>query len=124
MALKRVLVAYDGSEAAFRALEQAVEAVRADEGEIDLVVVGTLEITDPETVAQEAGAYLFDHGFEPQVHARFGDPAEIIRSLVADEGYDTVYLGTRGHIAHLQDGLPSVSGAVVERSPVTTVVAR
>ena len=124
MGMTRVLAAYDGSEAAFRALELAAETAAAELAGVDLVVVGTPEMADPEAVAREAVAFLVERGFHPRLYVRYGDPAAVIRTLASDEGYEAVYLGTRGHTAHLVDGRPSVSGAVVERSAVTTVVAR
>ena len=124
MTLERILVAYDGSEPAFRALEQAAEVGRAEDAQVDLVIVKAGDVQDPETIAQEAVAYLFERGFEPQVHIRIGDPAGTIRRLADEEGYDAVYMGTRGHTSHLKGDSPSVSGAVVELAHVTTVVAR
>ncbi|HEX5465360.1 MAG TPA: universal stress protein [Candidatus Limnocylindrales bacterium] len=121
---RRILVAYDGSEAAFRALEQAAEAAQARDGEVDLVVVRGPDIEDAEGLGMEAATYLFEHGFEPAVHVLRGDPATVIRSLAEDEGYEAIYLGTRGHLAHVLEPGASVSAAVVERAPVTTVVAR
>lgn len=124
MTFERILVAYDGSEPAFRALEQAAEVGQAEDAQVDLVIVKAGAIEDPAAVAQEAVAYLYERGFEPELHVRIGDPAGSIRRLADEEGYDAVYMGTRGHTSHLQGDSPSVSAAVVELSHVTTVVAR
>jgi nucleotide-binding universal stress UspA family protein len=123
MTLERILVAYDGSEPAFRALEQAAEVGQVEDAQVDLVIVGTPEMPDPEVIIQQAVGYLCDRGFDPEVHVRFGDPAGSIRRVADEEGYDAVYMGTRGHAGHLSPSSPSVSGAVVELAHVTTVVA-
>ncbi|MDQ3938548.1 MAG: universal stress protein [Chloroflexota bacterium] len=83
---RRILVAYDGSEAAFRALEQATEMAQAEDAE-----VGVVTVLRPERLAAEqAAAYLLDHGIEAQIHTPVGEPAEQIRQVVEAEGYDTV----------------------------------
>ena len=123
MTLERILVAYDGSEPAFRALEQAAEVGQVEDAQVDLVIVGTEAIPDPEAVVEQAVGYLCDRGFDPEVHVRYGDPAGTIRRVADEEGYDAVYMGTRGHEGHLIPLSPSVSGAVVELAHVTTVVA-
>ena len=123
MTLERILVAYDGSEPAFRALEQAAEVGQVEDAQVDLVIVGTAEITDPQAIVEQAVGYLCDRGFDPEVHVRYGDPAGTIRRVADEEGYDAVYMGTRGHEGHLSPSSPSVSSAVVELAHVTTVVA-
>ena len=67
MTLERILVAYDGSEPAFRALEQAAEVGQVEDAQVDLVIVGTPELHDPEVIIQQAVGYLCDRGFDPEV---------------------------------------------------------
>lgn len=122
--MQRILVAYDGTEAAYRALERAAEDAQADDGAIDVVTVASQHVDEPQEIAQQAAAYLFDHGFEPQVHTPLGDPAGQIRHLADQGGYDAVYLGTRGHGSPEREAEGSISGAVVELAHVTTVVVR
>jgi nucleotide-binding universal stress UspA family protein len=117
---RRILIAYDGSEAAYRALEQAAEAAQADDAEVGVVTV----LRPERAAAEEAAAYLLDRGFEADIHTPIGEPAEEISRIAAEHGYDTIYVGTRGRgsLARALEG--SVSSAVAEGSDVTVVIAR
>lgn len=115
----RILVAYDGSEESFRALERAVEVASSSEADIDVITVMP-PVTD---APADALRYLRDNGIEANLHAPVGEPAvEIAR--VADEGaYDTVYVGSRdGAVARAL--APSVSRDVAGRAAVSVLIAR
>jgi nucleotide-binding universal stress UspA family protein len=116
---RRILVAFDGSEESFRALQTAADAAERSDAELGVVTVMPQRIDAP----GDALRYLRERGLEAAVHAPSGDPAtEIAR--VADHGaYQTVYLGTRdGAIARAL--APSASGRVALSSPARVVVAR
>jgi nucleotide-binding universal stress UspA family protein len=115
----RILVAYDGSEESFRALEQAADAGQFADAELGVVTVMPRLLDAP----REALRYLRDRDLEATLHAPIGDPAtEVAR--VADEGaYDIVYLGTRdGPVARALR--PSVSRRVASTAPTSVVIAR
>jgi nucleotide-binding universal stress UspA family protein len=115
----RILVAFDGSEEAFWALQQAADAAERSDAELGVVTVMPQLIGAP----GDALRYLRDRGLEAAVHTPTGDPAtEIAR--VADQGaYQTVYLGTRdGAIARAL--APSVSRRVALTSPASVFIAR
>jgi nucleotide-binding universal stress UspA family protein len=93
MSTKRILIAYDGTEQSFWALEQAAAAAQADDVEIGVVTVLPRIVDAP----GEALRYLFEHGIDAQVHTPVGeDPVGEISRLVAQHGYDDVYVGRRG----------------------------
>lgn len=120
MSPRRILVAFDGTEPAFRALEQAAEIALATDAR-----VGVVTVLRPETVAaQQAASYLVDQGLEPEVYTPVGDPAAEIRRVAEDHEFDTVYLGTRGHgsLARALEG--SVSDTVADTAGMTVVIAR
>ena len=115
----RILVAYDGSEESFWALEQAAEA--AEQARADLGVVTVMP--DLLDAPRDALHYLRERGLEATIHTPVGDPvAEIAR--VADDGaYNIVYLGTRnGAIGRAL--APSVSQQVALRAPTSVLIAR
>lgn len=120
MPVRKILVAFDGSEAAYRALEQAIESAQVLDAQIDVVTVLQPAIA----AAHQAAELLIDRGFDPEVHTPTGDPATQIARLASDGGYDVVYLGTRGQgsLARALEG--SVSGAVAEAAEITVVIAR
>lgn len=120
MSPRRILVAFDGTEPAFHALEQAADVARATDADIAVVTV-----LRPETLAAEqARSYLVDQGLEPEVYTPVGDPVTEIRRVADDRGFDTVYLGTRGQgsLARALEG--SVSDAVAGTTAITVVIAR
>jgi nucleotide-binding universal stress UspA family protein len=120
MSTRRILVAYDGSEAAFHAVQEAVRAAEVDRCQIDVVTVLPREID----AVREATEYLRDRGFEPVVHTPVGDPASEIARVAAEGGYEVVYLGTRGR-GSLERALEgSVSSKVAEDTELTVVIAR
>jgi nucleotide-binding universal stress UspA family protein len=117
---RRILIAYDGSEASYRALAQAVEVAQAEEAEVGVVTV----LRPERSAADEAAAYLLERGFEPEVYTPVGDPASEISRVADEEGFDTIYVGTRGRGSLLRALEGSVSRAVAEGAEVTVVIAR
>lgn len=115
----RILVAYDGSEASFWALQQAADAAERDDAELGVVTVMPRLVDAP----RDALSYLDERGIVATLHSPVGDPAtEIAR--VADAGaYHTVYLGVRdGSVARAlaSDG----PGHLTLRAPSSLVLAR
>ena len=117
---RRILVAYDGSEAAYLALEQAAEVAQAEDLEVGVVTV----LRPERSAAEEAAAYLLERGFEPEVYTPVGDPAAEIARVADEGGYDTIYVGTRGRGSLVRALEGSVSSAVAETAGVTVVIAR
>jgi nucleotide-binding universal stress UspA family protein len=134
MLSERILLAYDGSEQAHRALEFAVELVRlsgARMGVVSVVPVHAgrmaLDPWDDASVhtseLREARDLITAEGITPTLHEPFGDIAEAIVRTAQDGGYDHIVMGSR-HL-NLFDRLlrGSVSEAVVtETSANVTIV--
>jgi nucleotide-binding universal stress UspA family protein len=115
----RILVAYDGSEESFWALQQAADAAQHGDAEIGVVTVMPELLDAP----RDAVRYLSERGLEAAVHAPVGDPATEIAKVADDGAYHTVYVGTRdGAVARAI--APSVSGQVAVRAPTSVVIAR
>jgi nucleotide-binding universal stress UspA family protein len=115
----RILVAYDGSEESFWALEQAADAAQHADAELGIVTVMPQVLDAP----RDALRYIRERGLDATLHAPVGDPATEIAKVADDGAYHTVYLGTRdGAVARAL--APSVSHQVALRAPASVVIAR
>jgi nucleotide-binding universal stress UspA family protein len=115
----RILVAFDGSEESFRALEQAADVAMRRDAQVGIVTVLPPLVDAP----RDALRYLRDHGLEATVHVPVGDPATEIARVADDGSYHTVYLGTRD--SEIEGALdPSVARAVADTSPTNVFIAR
>src|SRR5262245_37317916 len=127
-----ILVAYDGSPEARRALLHAADLVGAG-GRLTVVnVISTQSVSarletvsDQERERQErvladARSLLSDRGVEMQAIAVAGDPATEIRALVEKSGADILVVGQAQGSRHLIHG--SVSTRLVRRAPCDVLV--
>jgi len=133
--MNKILVAYDATEEAQRALQSAIELARAFTAEVGVVSVvpfrpgrAPVDPWDDRPVHTEqlrqAREILVDAGIEPTLHEPSGDPATAIERLAEELKYDTIVIGTRGlgAIARVLQG--SVSEHVATHAKATVVVAR
>jgi len=133
--MKRILVAYDGGEPAYRAMETAIDL--AEHYGADLSVVSVVPFhpgrapVDPwddaavhAEILQEAKTILAERGMTADLLEPIGDPASTIERLADDGGFDTVVVGSRGlnPLSRFLQG--SVSGHVATHAHATVVVAR
>jgi nucleotide-binding universal stress UspA family protein len=133
-----ILVAFDNSSHAWRALEQAVAlAEQRGTGLTLLTVVQerrvvpspyVVPMVDVDELAKEAAAALdkaaasVPDGIPVKTVVRRGDSAEeIIRRAEAD-GDEVIVIGTRGHGDAASLVIGSVSHEVIRRSPVPVLV--
>jgi nucleotide-binding universal stress UspA family protein len=132
----KVVVGYDGSDSAKRALERAA-AHAGDQGQV--VVVSAAEshartgITegahlDPSEVEgrrhnlEEAKAFLDERGIQAETVEAQGDPGHVI--VDAAKGADLVVVGSRGLNPVQRILLGSVSSKVVHRAECDVLVVR
>jgi nucleotide-binding universal stress UspA family protein len=111
---QRVLVAYDGSDGAKKALDAAVGVARRDSAElIGLAIeahlphygatVGEVEEErrfEEQACAQlleEASSYAAERGVAMQADIRAGHPAQEIVRAADDQGADLIVVGHSGH---------------------------
>jgi nucleotide-binding universal stress UspA family protein len=133
--MKKILVAYDGGEAAHRALDTAVELAQrfgATIGVVSVIPVHAGRVpVDPwddravhTTELAEAARLLRQKGIEPVMHEPAGDPAATIERIAEEGGYDMVVVGSRG-LGLLSRALQgSVSEHVATHSKTTVLIAR
>jgi nucleotide-binding universal stress UspA family protein len=136
----RVLLAYDGSEAAGRALDWSVRVARGEPGSgVTVLAVATaLEAAPPiadaidprsgperlrELLARAAGT-LTAAGVEADTLLRVGSPAEEIIRVADDGGYDLVVLGNTGSGGAVRFLMGSVSDRVVRHAARPVMVVR
>jgi|SRR5712691_4742106 len=108
--MKTIVVGYDETEAAKRALERAAELAQAFGSKLIVTSVapmhipiargaGPIDPTDPpEAHAEElehARSYLEGRGIQADYQAALGDPAETIVELAEQRGADLIVVGTR-----------------------------
>jgi nucleotide-binding universal stress UspA family protein len=133
MLSKRILLAYDGSEQAKRALTFAVELAKLTHAQIGVVSVvpvhaGRIGI-DPwddrkvhSTELLEAKQLIVEAGLTPDLHEPYGEISdEIVRT--AEEGnYDHIVTGSR-HLGIMQRTLQgSVSESIAVKFPATVTI--
>lgn len=133
----RILVAYDGSESAHRALDQAAELAH-NGSRVSVVSVAeplpqfgrAAEMLVPEEDDErrrelaEAKSTLAKKGIDAAVVERKGDAASMIIDEAAQEGADIIVMGTRGLNVAQRWLLGSVSSRVVENAPCNVLVVR
>jgi nucleotide-binding universal stress UspA family protein len=104
----KILVAYDGGQAARRALYKAAQLARATHAVVGVISVvplypqrgrATIAPWDgPERHRRdlaEAQSVFNASGIEPELIEAIGSPAEQIHEIAHDRGYDTIVLGAR-----------------------------
>jgi nucleotide-binding universal stress UspA family protein len=115
----RILVAYDGSEESFRALEQAADAAAHAGAELGVVTVMPQLLDAPREVLH----YLRERDLDATLHAPVGDPAAEIARVTNEGAYNTVYLGTRDNTVGRAIAA-SVSHRVALSVPASVVITR
>lgn len=133
--MKRILVAYDGSEPARRALGTAIELANKFSASITVVSVvpvhaGRVPIDpwdDPLVHTQqlrEAKQILTEQGITAEFVRPSGDPAIEIEHLAEAGDFDTIVVGSRGLSAVSRFLQGSVSEHVATHSGATVLIAR
>jgi nucleotide-binding universal stress UspA family protein len=132
----KVVVGYDGSDGAKRALERAI-ALAGDDGQLTVIAAAEINIVtgiteggrlDPSEVEQrrqdleEAKSFLSERGVEAETIAAQGDPGDVI--LENAKNADLVVVGSRGLNPFQRLLLGSVSSKVVHRAECDVLVVR
>jgi nucleotide-binding universal stress UspA family protein len=92
----KVLLAYDGSPEAAKALKVAVDFTGKHGYEFHLLTVSEPQRAGETTLA-EAKEYLGAHGVNVEYHLREGEPAETILKSAAEFGCGFIMMGAFGH---------------------------
>jgi nucleotide-binding universal stress UspA family protein len=133
----KILVAYDGSDGAKRALDQAAELAHNGASVSVVSVAEPLpqfgraapmlvpeEDEERKQELREAKAALAGKGIDASIVERKGDAATMIIGEAEHENAEVIVMGTRGLNTAQRWLLGSVSSKVVERAPCNVMIVR
>jgi nucleotide-binding universal stress UspA family protein len=132
--MKKVLVAFDGSAPAHRALEMAADLAAQEKASVTVVSVvpkplGLSVLVDPfddasvhEKQLEDAVAYLESRRIPAESVKPTGDPARAIEAVARKGGYDTIILGSRGRGTVSRVLIGSVSSHVATHAKGTVII--
>lgn len=132
--MKRILLAYDGTDPARRALDAAADLAAAFGADVSVVSIvpsplairpaGHRDELAHDRQLEDACLLLRSRGISPELLEPVGDPATAIERLAATGGFDAVVVGSRrlGILGRVVRG--SVSEHVATHSAVTVVIVR
>jgi nucleotide-binding universal stress UspA family protein len=135
--MKRIVVGFDGSDNARKALERAAEIANG-------ATVAVVSATSPQKFLRDPGEskedpadveartqalaearkYLEEKGITGQYISGHGNPADVIVAEAEDSGADLIIVGTRGLNAAQRALLGSISTNVVHHATVDVLVVR
>lgn len=119
----KVLVAYDGSPSARRAIERMARSpVFAGLGVTVLRVGRSGETSASEF--EEAAASLRAAGLDAVPRAETGEPEEVLRNLIKDEGFDLLVMGAYGHSRIRSLIIGSTTTALVRATQIPVLLYR
>jgi nucleotide-binding universal stress UspA family protein len=120
---KRVLLGYDGSKSAKKALEAAAALVGYG-STLAVVSVGPLGAEFTESVLGEAHDRLVQLQVAATYVPRYGDAADELVDMAQVLEADVIVVGGRTQNGHLELGLGPVSDDVVRRAPCDVLVVK
>lgn len=143
--MRNVLVAFDGSDCACRALQYVIDTAKESQGGLEIHLINvqqepimfgeyvTVEMIDQMTkdflakgteLLKDASSRLEAVGLKSTTHVLLGNVADKVRETVAHLGCDTVVMGTRG-LGRLKGLLlGSVATQVIHEVPVPVVLVK
>jgi nucleotide-binding universal stress UspA family protein len=116
---RRILVAYDGTDDAYRALMNAADAALAGGA-----AIGVVTVSRGSAVADDAARILRNERLEAEMHTPVGDPATEIARVAHEHAYDAIYVGRRERESLERTLKRRVSTGVVRPSSRIAVLAR
>jgi nucleotide-binding universal stress UspA family protein len=136
--MERIVVGYDGSEHARRALERATDIAKlrgarlavVSAAPVSLLLRGGAAAVEPVVAEERAAAleaargYLADKGVEADFVEGHGDPADVLVQEAEERGGDLIVVGTRGLSTGQRWLLGSVSTKIVHHAPCDVLVVR
>ena len=135
--MNTIVVGYDGSDTAKRALVRAAGLV--DGGSMTVVSAASIQahgargpgpIVDPAEEDErrreldEAVSLLAEKGIKPRTVIGHGDPGSVIVEEAKEVNADLVVVGTRGRNVVARTVLGSVSSKVIHEAPCDVLVVR
>jgi len=139
--MQKILVAYDGSPFAQKALDKAVELAGKGEAEIicvhviedfcpiglteiDCTVVRELQTKESNAITAHAEEELKKKGASARVITETGGPAEMIIEVARREAADLIIAASHGKHGARKFAFGSTTARLIERSPVPVLVMK
>jgi nucleotide-binding universal stress UspA family protein len=120
---KRVLVCYDGSEAAEKALDAAARLIGYG-STLAVASVAPLGADTAQARLDEARERLLERHVPATYLPLHGDAADELVDAAQVLGADMLVVGARTQNGHVELGLGPVSGDVVQRAPCDVLVVK
>jgi len=93
--IRHLLMAYDGSEAASRALQLAAYLGAVGKFKLKVLVVADSQ-EEGRKIGREAETYLQAYELQPEILVEEGNPADTLRSVAVREAIDLIVMGAFG----------------------------
>lgn len=123
---KRVLVAWDGSRMASRAVHDALPLLKTAEEVVIMVVMGADDDSEKQASGEDIARHLADHGANVVTdHLNSGDMniGDVLLSRAADHSSDLIVLGAYGHARWRELVLGGVTQYMLESMPVPVLMS-
>ena len=137
---KKILLAYDGSDGAKLALEEAAELAKVSVTELHILAVGRIPeyaetVSEVEEAREQARSFyskimdeamidLSQRRLSAKVHIEFGKPADAILRIAEDLEVDLVVLGTKPHSPMRRRFLGATVDKVIDHAHCSVLVIR
>jgi nucleotide-binding universal stress UspA family protein len=137
---QRIVLAFDGSESARRALDVALHLARADKVKLTLIFVAEMprypgapsetkeEQDRADVIFQELRGAVMEtareYGVEVTAEKRVGHPAQALVHYVRDAGVQLLVMGHTGHSKLWGTFMGTTADKVVRHAPCSVLVVR
>jgi len=137
---KKILIANDGSEGAFKALDAALRLAHSHKAQIHMIcveetqwipgsreeVIGDKEIADREfaEVVAKSEVEAKHHRVKLISHILMGHPVPAIVDFIERQGFDLLVAGFMGHSALYNRVIGSTTDRLVELAPCTVLIVK
>jgi nucleotide-binding universal stress UspA family protein len=137
---KKILIANDGSEGAFKALDNAFRLAHSHKAQAHMIcveeiqwipgsreeVIGDKEIADRKfaEVVAKSEAEAKHHRVKLISHILMGHPVPAIVDFIEREGFDLLVAGFMGHSALYSRVIGSTTDRLVELAPCTVLIVK
>jgi nucleotide-binding universal stress UspA family protein len=139
--VQKIIVAYDGSTFAQKAIDKAVELAKKEETEIicvnvieeycpiglteiDCSIVREMQTKESNAITANALAEFKKAGVNARVVIETGSPAEMIIEVAKREGADMIIAASHGKHGAKKFAFGSATARLIEHSPVPVLVMK